>query len=181
MPKRAGSTTYDAAAQEYRLSGGGRTIGGTRDEFHLATRRIRGDFILQAHVRWLGTGADRRRTAGWMVRNGLEADAPHVDGVVRGDGQTSLQYRRERGGITQEHELPIGAAEVLQLERRGQKYVFSAARFGEPWTSREVEAALGDDVYVGLMVCAHHAGGTEHAVFHIVRIIRPARDGFVTW
>ena len=93
-PKIAGAAVYNAASQEYTLAAGGANMWGERDEFRFVWKRITGDFILQARVEFVGNGVDPHRKAGWMVRPALEADAPYVDGVIHGDGLTSLQFRR---------------------------------------------------------------------------------------
>jgi hypothetical protein len=181
-PRIAGSATYDAAAQEYALSAGGVNMWAERDEFHLAWKRMTGDFILQARVEWLGKGVDPHRKAGWIVRPNLDADAPYVDGVVHGSGLTSLQYRHTKGAVTAQTELSVTGADVIQLERKGQAYTFSAAKYGEPFTSASVfDVDLGDDVLVGLALCSHNPDVTERAIFRDVRIIRPAKETFVPY
>lgn len=181
-PKIAGSAAYDAGSQEYRLSAGGANMWAQRDEFHFAWKRMTGDFILQARVELVGKGVDPHRKAGWIVRANQDADAPYVDGVVHGDGLTSLQYRRTKGGVTADTGLAVKGADVLQLERKGSTYIFSAARFGEPFTSAEIlEVSLGDEVVVGLALCSHNPDVMERAVFRDVRITRPAKVGFVPY
>jgi WD40 repeat protein len=141
-----------------------------------------GDFILQARVQFLGKGVDPHRKAGLMIRPTRDADAPYVDGVVHGDGLTSLQFRRTRGGITEQRESPAKGSDVIQLERKGSTYIFSAARFGEPFTTTEIaDIDLGDEVLVGLALCSHNPDVIERAIFSNVRIIRPAKDGFVPY
>jgi len=132
-PRLAGSATYNAASQEYTLRAGGANMWDRRDELHFAWKRVSGDFILQAQLRLLGRGAHPHRKAGLLVRAGLEAEAAYVDGAVHGDGLTSLQFRRTPGGITEEVPLAIKGADVIQLERKGTTYTFSAARFGDPF------------------------------------------------
>jgi hypothetical protein len=47
--------------------------------------------------------------------------------------------------------------DFLQLERRGNVFTMSVARFGELLTvSRLEELPLGDEVYVGLFLCSHN-------------------------
>jgi hypothetical protein len=117
-----------------------------------------------------------------MIRPTRDADAPYVDGVVHGDGLTSLQFRRTRGGITEQRESPAKGSDVIQLERKGSTYIFSAARFGEPFTTTEIaDIDLGDEVLVGLALCSHNPDVIERAIFSNVRIIRPAKDGFVPY
>src|SRR5215213_8664768 len=93
-PKIAGRTLYNAVSQEYTLSAAGVNMWGPRDEFQFAWKRMTGDFVLQARVEFLGGGTDPHRKAGWIVRHSEDADSAYVDGVVHGDGLTSLQYRR---------------------------------------------------------------------------------------
>lgn len=181
-PKIAGTASYDPASQEYALTAAGANMWAARDEFHFAWTRMTGDFILQARVEFVGKGVDPHRKAGWIVRPNHEADAPYVDGIVHGDGLTSLQYRRAKGGLTDQSELLVKSADVVQLERKGQTYTFSAAKYGEPFTSASVfDVSLGDEVLVGLVLCSHNPDVTERALFRDVRIIRPARDAFVPY
>ena len=181
-PKIAGSAVYNAVSQEYSLSAGGVNMWAQRDEFHFVWKRMTGDFILQARVELIGKGVDPHRKAGLMVRPSQDADAPYVDGVVHGDGLTSLQFRRTKGAITEQVESPVKGADVIQLERKGQTYIFSAAKFGDPFTTSQVsDVSLGDDVLVGLALCSHNGDVTERAIFKDVRLVRPMKDGFMPY
>jgi TolB protein len=181
-PKIAGQARHDAAAQEYTLSAAGVNMWGPRDELHFAWKRLRGDFILQARLRFVGKGTDPHRKAGVIVRASLDDDSPYADAAVHGDGLTSLQFRRTKGATTEESRSTITGADVVQLERRGTTLTMSAARFGDPFTTTEVkDLALGDDVYVGLFACSHNPDVVETAVFDNVRIVRPAPEGFVPY
>jgi hypothetical protein len=181
-PKIAGSATYNAATQEYAMSAAGTNMWAQRDEFHLAWRRLTGDFILQARVELLGTGVDPHRKLGLIVRSSLDADATYVDAAVHGDGLTSLQFRRTKGAVTEQVESAVKGADVVQLERKGDTYTMSVARFGEPFTVSEVkDLPLGASVYAGLFLCAHNPDVVERAVFRNVRVIRPAKADFVPY
>ena len=181
-PKIGGSAAYNPVSQEYTLTAAGANMWAQRDEFHFAWRKMKGDFILQARVELVGKGVEPHRKAGWIVRTSLDPDSPYADALVHGDGLTSLQYRRTKGAITEQVESAVKGADVLQLERKGRTYIFSAARFGEPFTTSQVsDLDLGDDVHVGLFLCSHNPDVVEKAVFRDVRIIRPAKDGFVPY
>jgi len=181
-PKLAGSAAYDPAGQEYTLSGAGTNMWFTTDQFHFLWRKMKGDFILRARLEFVGKGAVAHRKAGWMARPSLEAGAPCADGAEHGDGLTSLQFRRAAGSNTEQIALSISNADVLQFERRGDTYVFSAARYGEPLASAQLtNLDLGDEVYAGLFVCSHTADVVEKAIFRDVRIIRPAPQGFAPY
>ena len=118
-PAISGSTTYDAATQTYTLSAGGANMWAARDEFQFAWRRMSGDFVMRAHVRFLGEGTDPHRKIGIIVRKGLEADSPYVDAVRHGDGLTSLQRRDEPGGVTTQAIASITHADVARTEAGG--------------------------------------------------------------
>ena len=181
-PKIVGSASYDAKSQEYALSAGGVNMWAQKDEFQFVWKRMSGDFIIQARIEFVGQGVEPHRKAGLMVRPSQDADAPYIDGVVHGDGLTSLQFRRTKGAITEQIESKIKGADVVQIERKGQTYTFSAAKFGEPFTTSEIsDVPLGDDVLVGLALCSHNPFVTERAIFKDVRLVRPAKDGFVPY
>ena len=181
-PKIAGAATYNAFTQEYALAAAGVNLWGPRDEFQFVWKRLSGDFILQTRVEFLGQGTDPHRKAGFMVRATLDADSPYADAVAHGDGLTSLQFRRAKGAETEQVVSALKGADVLQLERKGNRFTMRVARFGEPFVVSELdELALGDEVYVGLFLCSHNPEVVERAVFRDVRLTRPVKDGFVPY
>jgi len=182
-PTLAGSVSYDSVNQEYTLTAAGTNMWFGRDQFHFVWKKLKGDFILRARVEFLGPGVDAHRKVGWLVRPNLEADAPYADCAAHGgDGLTSLQYRRAKGANTEQIRLAITNADVLQFERRGSDFIFSAARDGEPFvTGLLTNLDLGDEVFAGLYLCSHKGDVVEKAKFHDVRIIRPVKIGFTPY
>jgi TolB protein len=181
-PALAGSAQYDAANQEYTLAAAGTNMWFGRDQFYFVWKRMKGDFILRTRAEFVGKGADAHRKLGWMVRPTLEADAPYADTAEHGDGLTSLQFRRTKGATTEQITLPVTNATVLQFERAGNNYTFSAAPYGEPLVSRTLtNLDLGNEVYAGLFLCAHRGNVLERARFKDVRIIRPVKEGFTPY
>jgi TolB protein len=181
-PKLTGSATYDSVTQEYTLSGAGTNMWFGADEFHFVWKKMKGDFILRTRTEFIGKGAIAHRKVGWMVRPNLEPDAPYADCAQHGDGLCSLQFRRTKGANTDQIRLPITNANVLQFERKGTSFIFSGAHPGEPFVSCELtNLDLGDEVYAGLFICSHTADVVEKAIFRDVRIIRPAKTGFVPY
>ena len=180
-PKIAGYTTYNAASQVYTLSAGGTNIWAKRDEFQFAWRRMKGDFIVQAQVEFVGKGVDPHRKAGIMVRaSTADFDSAYVDGALHGDGLTSLQYRKAKGEDTAQIEMPAAkAANVIQLERRGNVFIFSAARFGEPFEVAEIKDVpnVPEEAFVGLFLSSHNSDVKETATFRNVRVIKPVKVG----
>ena len=182
-PEIAGSTTYDPSLQHYRMSAGGINMWGTTDQFQFAWNKLKGDFIVRARVEWIGQGVDPHRKAGWIARKSLDHDSAYVDACVHaGDGLTSLQFRREKGAITEQVVLPLTGGDVVQLERRGNTWIFSSARYGEPFVSQTLaDFDLGEEPLVGLFLCSHNAKVKEEVIFKDVRIIQPPKAGYVPY
>ena len=179
---KPGSAQYDSKTQQYELAGSGYNIWADHDEFQFMWKRMKGDFILYTRTAFIGKGVDPHRKVGWMVRSSLAGNAPHINAVVHGDGLTSLQFRRTAGATTEEIRSKLTGADVIQLERRGNKYTMSVAKFGEPFVTEQMtDLTLGDEVYVGLFVGSHNKDVLERGTFHDVRISIPARENFVPY
>lgn len=162
----AGAVAFSADSNEYMVTGGGENVWGDEDAFHYVWRKSAGDLVLTASVRWRGPGRHPHRKAGWMVRCGLEPDAPYVDAVVHGDGLTCLQYRMDKGGPTEEIQSPIAAPATIRLERHADVFTLSVSRDGKSFQPvGSLSVSLGNPVHVGLMVCSHDNSTTETAVF----------------
>lgn len=180
--KHAGATRYDPKTQQYTISGAGTNMWFGSDEFHFAWKKMKGDFILRTNARFIGKGKEAHRKWGLMIRSSLDTSATHVNGVVHGDGLTSLQFRRTTGGKTEEIKSSLTAADVVQLKRKGNTFTLSVARNGQTFISEKLDQlSLGDEVYAGLFVCSHNADVVEQAVFSNVRITVPAPDTLVPY
>ncbi len=177
--KRDGSVQYDPIGQRYLLTGSGTNMWFAEDECHFVWKKLTGDFLVRCRARLLGAGVDPHRKLGWMIRTSLETDSPYVDIAVHGDGLTSMQFRRAKGSETEQVESKIEMPDVLQLERKGNRYTMSVAKAGEVFESEQLDdVELGDDVYVGLFVCSHKADVLESGEFQNVRMVVPAADDF---
>lgn len=174
--KLPGSTTYDPDNQSYIISGSGENIWNQKDEFQFVCRKMNGDFILRANMRFEGEGVEPHRKAGWMIRHSLESNSPVAFAAVHGDGHISLQYRSNPGVDMETKVLPVSGADVIHLERRGNTVIMSAARMGERFFEEQISGIeLGDEVYAGLYVCAHNPDVIEKATFNNVQIIIPPK------
>ena len=181
-PKLPGTAAYNPVSQDYALSAGGANMWAQRDEFQFVSKKLAGDFLLQTRVQFAGKGVDPHRKAGLIIRATMDADSPYVDAVVHGDGLTSLQFRRTKGGATEQKQFELKGAEVLQLERRGSRYIMSAALAGDPYATAEIaDLTLPDEVFAGLALCSHNPDVVERAVFGNVRIVRPAPANFTPY
>ena len=171
-----GAVNFDPETEQYLVTGAGAVGQGSDDALHYVWKRMRGDFILQARGKFSGT-AGKGSQMGWMVRTGQESNAPMAALAVRAGGQTSLLYRQSEGGAVEEIKAAANVPDVLQLERQGEKFIMSVARFGEPFSRQEVPGiALGDEVYVGLFVTGPGKGAAAKAAFDNVRITVPAKE-----
>ena len=165
-----GSVQFDPQKKEYRISGSGENMWEDKDAFHFVWRRLSGDLLLTTQVGFLGTGREHRK-AGWIVRQGLDANSPYADAIVHADGLISLQYRVNKGGPTLEIQSPIKAPAAVQLERNGDLFTLRVARPNKPFQPvGSVTVALHDPVYVGLGVCSHDASTVATAVFSSVEM-----------
>src|SRR6056300_1408096 len=73
-----GSVAYDKTTDEYVVGGSGENIWFNSDEFHYVWRIMEGDFILYAKMKFIGDNPEPHRKGGWMIRQGLDPNAPHV-------------------------------------------------------------------------------------------------------
>src|SRR6187402_3446616 len=169
-----GSAVFIPATGQYIISGAGYNVWADHDEFQFVWKKIKGDFILYTRAEFLGTWVDYHRKVGWMVRKSLDGNSAHVNAVEHGDGLTSLQFRRTAGAQTEEHRLKMTKANILQLERKGDRYIMRAAIYGQPFETDTLSGLdLGDEVYVGLFVGSHNADRLETGVFSNVSIVVP--------
>ena len=177
-----GSVDYDAGKQIYTVRGSGANMWSSTDAFHLVWKKICGDFILRTRAGFTSDGVEPHRKMGWIVRASLDAGAAYVDGAVHGDGLAAMQYRQAVNGETREIRFPVEAPDIIQIKRTGNEYTVSMAVSGDTLISRTIaELDLGDTVYAGLFVCAHNDTVMEEATFRDVRIVVPAKSGFVPY
>jgi len=174
-----GTINYNSEEQEYTISGSGMNMWEGKDQFQYLYKSIQGDFILRARVKFVGEGVEPHRKIGWIVRNNLSGSSAHVNATIHGDGLTSLQYRRSSGADTEEVVSSDTAPDVVQLERKGNTYLMSTAKFGEPFTTIKIDDLnLKNEVFVGLYVCSHNQDIIEDAIFTNVRIIKPTPENY---
>ncbi len=183
-PKLAGNVTYNAADQVYILKGAGYNIWFGRDEFQYAYRKIKGDFILTANFAFIGKGTELHRKIGWMVRESMDDNAPHISAVAHGDGLTVMQWRPLKGSFMRDPQdqifSPKSHYEILQMERAGRNIIFRAALPGEPLQTigSEVMEDMPDEVLTGLFICSHNPDVMEEARVWNVRIDKPVPDNY---
>ena len=180
-PIKKGTATYNAETQEYTMSCGGKNMWANDDQFRFLWKKIKGDFMISATVRFIGAGVDPHRKIGIMARNNLTANSPYADACVHGDGLTSLQSRHADTAQTLQVILPTNGGVHIELQRTGNIFTFSSATSGENYKTATKELVLNDEVYAGLFICSHNENVVEQAVFSNVRVTIPPEKNWVPY
>jgi len=181
-PEIAGSVNYSEPSQTYRITGSGSNIWFGQDSFSFLSKQMSGDFIVQTQFHFTGQGHELHRKTGIMIRSSSAANSPVVACTIHGDGLTSLQYRRKSGENMKEIKFTLTGPDVMQLEKKGNTYIMSVARFGADYTVQQIDSMdLGSDLMAGLFVCAHTNKFSEEAGFTNTRIFNTAPDAMVQY
>lgn len=176
-PRNAGQVSYDHTGQSYSISASGKNIWFGTDSFSFLSKEITGDFIFQTKLEFIGEGNDPHRKSGVMLRSSLSPTSPMVACTVHGDGLLSLQFRREDGADVEEIKFELNGADFVQLEKKGNTFTMSAAKFGDAYTIEKVmDVDLGETLNAGLYVCSHNDDFVEEATFTNTRIFNTAPD-----
>ena len=179
-PIRQGNVTYNPATQEYLMEGAGTNMWQRIDQFHFLWKKIKGDFIITASVKFIGKGVAGHRKIGIIARDQLTTGSRYADACVHGGMPllTSLQYRLSDNDTTGQVAVSATHPTDIYFQRKGNVFTFSATVFGENYRTVRKEMALNEEVYAGLFICSHVDTVIEKAVFSNVRIIKPAADDF---
>ena len=177
-PTTKGSASYNPETQEYTMESESINMWAKADQFHFLWKKIKGDFIISATVRFIGQGVDPHRKIGIIARNQLTPNSPYADACVHGVDLTSLQYRLADTGATAQVEMSVFNPTEIEFQRMGNKFTFSSAGFGENFKSVSKDIDLNEEVFAGLFICSHNDKVMEKAVFSNVRITIPAAKDF---
>jgi TolB protein len=178
-PIKRGNVSYNANTQEYIMEGAGTNMWQRIDQFHFLWKKIKGDFIITASVKFIGKGVDGHRKIGIIARDKLTTGSRYADACVHGGHPllTSLQYRLADDDTTGQVVVSSTHPTDILFQREGNTFTFSSAVFGENYKSVTKEMTLNEEVYAGLFICSHADTVIEKAVFSNVRIvIPPAKD-----
>jgi TolB protein len=178
---KPGSVNFDPATGEYLVAGGGGNIWFTNDAFHFVWKKMSGDFMLTADIKFIGTGGNPHRKACLLVRQSLDANSAYADVALHGVGLTALQYRETLGDTTHEIQSDISAPARVRLEKRGDYISMWLAPAGgelKP-AGGYLPVSFKGKFYVGLGVCAHDNKTIEQAVFSNVEL-KPVSSGVTT-
>lgn len=182
-PSLKGNTVYNKEDQTYLLSGAGKNMWTNADQFQFLWKKIKGDFIISATVRFIGKGVAGHRKIGIIARDKLTTDSRYADACVHGGMPllTSLQYRLSDGDTTGQVIVSSTHPTDILFERSGNTFSFSSAVFGENYKTVAKQVDLNDEVYAGLFICSHVDTVIEKAVFSNVRIIIPPAKNYTPY
>ena len=175
-PAIKGSTTFDAATGQYRITGSGANIWAKQDQFQFVWKEMTGNFTVTATMKFLGKGADHRK-AGIMVRQSLDTDATYADVVMHGNGMPGLQWRSRKGEDTNAFDLPLESPGTfrIRLVRTGVKmFLFLGKDGAEPKEIAHTEVTFTAPVLAGLVVCSHQADASDTVIFSDVTVEQQA-------
>jgi WD40 repeat protein len=182
QPSLSGSYEFHSIGQKYLLQGSGNNIWFDQDQFYFLWNYIKGDFLIQARLSFLGEGMHAHRKIGLMMRENTGTSSPHFSAVVHGDGLTSLQYRLFENEETLEMKADILMPDLIQLEKRANTILFSYAKEGERFETVRYDAKnISGNYLVGLFICSHDSSSMEEAVFDNVRLTLPAPADLVPY
>jgi len=179
-PVLKGNVTYNAQTQEYLMEGAGSNMWKDIDQFHFVWKKIKGDFIISATIRFIGEGVAGHRKIGIIARDKLTTGSRYADACVHGGMPllTSLQYRLSDDDTTGQVAVASTHPTNILFQRKGNVFSFSSAVYGENYKTVSKEMPLNEEVYAGLFICSHVDTVIEKAVFSNVRVIIPAAADF---
>ena len=176
-PLHSGSVEYDAGKGTYSISGSGENMWSRKDQLQFVWKEMRGDVALSADISFVGSSGNAHRKAVLMIRQSLQEDSVYVDIARHGNGLTALQFRTEKGGITNEVESPDWGPAHLRIEKHGAYVTMWLARANGQTlkiSGASPRIPLSEPFYVGIGVCSHDKDVVEKAVFSEVKLGPPA-------
>ncbi len=170
-PTPAGSYAYDGTSETFSVTGGGRDVWGTSDQFYYVSQPLSGDTEAIARV----TGIDNTHAlakAGLMIRETLDADSKNAAVVISAGAGVSFQRRTTTAGLTDNTTDYSKAVPLwVKLVRQGDTFLGYHSDDGDSWTLMgSVTIPMSQEVYVGLAVTSHDDGVPCTAEFQNVMV-----------
>lgn len=163
-PSGIGSTLYDAAADQYLLTGGGHDVWDNSDDFHFAYNKVSGDIRISANFEWICKSNEWAKY-GVMLRESTDGPSVHYFMAERSLADyAGMQGRSATGGGSSEFgTLWTAGAQALAIQRvtvAGLTAIEGLADFGSGWESRAVQLVFGlpDELLAGVAVTSHDDG-----------------------
>jgi len=175
--QKPGHAAFNSASGEYAVTGAG-DIGGTSDGFHYVWKKMTGDVVIGADLRFSSGVVTGDRKAALMIRQNLDPRSIYAAAVLRSDGQAAFQYRSDTGATSKSTEVvakaDLNSTVYVSLERRGDAFRMTAGKRGKmggpiPFSS-PITVTMNGPVYVGLAVASSDPAAQETAVFSNVYV-----------
>jgi len=170
-----GSTEFDAATGQYKITGSGTDIWGRADQFRYLWREVSGDFTFTATTKFLTDGIAHRKAV-LMLRKSLDPDSAYLDLALHGDGTPVVQFRNAKGDTTNTVDLVTAGPGVwkLRVVRKGGTVTFWAAKDGAPLLELgHTLTNLGNPFLLGLGVSSHSQTAVNTVLFSDVSLEMP--------
>jgi len=152
-----GSSSYDPAKKQYAITGGGRDIWGSEDNFHLLWRKVSGNWITFTCTLELPPEQDDPYPkAGLMFRESLESNASFVDAVLHANGTIALQFRRRTGEQTNDIVAPVKGNRLMLERKNDWLVIWIGTSDGGFVECGSIAFDFPSTLYAGLAVCAHN-------------------------
>ena len=167
---------YDTPSSSYFLISEGSGTESNVDSFGYLFREAKGDFIIEAGVSLLGVNKSIKSNAGIMIRETTDPGSPFISCSLQPGGNIIIRYRKVSGKEVHSEILSVKDAEMLQLERKNEKYIMSAAKFGQVY-SRDTLLLPGFNktVNTGFFVFSGSEKEKEAASFSNIRFFNPIK------
>jgi hypothetical protein len=161
---------YEKVEKAYYLSASGLNEAKGTDRFGFLNKLVDEDFALETLLIPVSFNDNQAFEAGLMIRQSNIPGAPYLACFRKGNGAVALQYREAQEQVPKEIVFKITYAEMIQLEKKGQIFYVSAARFGEDYERHSIElSALAGKLRAGFFVCSNRSGQRELVRFSRVR------------
>ncbi len=177
-----GSSTYDAATQQYTVRSAGYNIWYSRDEFRFVWKKMSGDVSLAADASFPDPHGYDDRKAVLVLRQSLDDDSAEAVVGEHGTGMIHLAQRPETGGMMRDAQFRFGGtlaelkARRIGIEKRGNQVAIYIALEGEPLHQfgPPIQVDFKGPFYAGIGFCSHLAATTDTAVFSNVLLVNEA-------
>lgn len=148
-----------------------------KESSHFLYKSIQGDFILRAHFTTTNKNSDVK--IGWNIRNNLNFNSSNISAFIDEKGNSFLNFNDDKNNQSKKVNIENSVLNVIQLERIGNNYILSIAKFGDPFsTIKIIDKHLFNEVFVGLFITSKNPIEIN---FTNVRIIKPAKKDFTPY
>lgn len=189
----AGSSSYDAATRQYRITSAGYNVWYVRDEFRFLWKQARGDISLAADISFPDANGYGDRKAVLVIRQSLDDDSKEAFVALHGAGMIQLASRADRGLRIKDMEYRIGSrgglpggkspddlvtanAKRIGIEKHGDTFALFVSVNGEPMHQfgSPIQLHFTEPFYVGIGFCSHLPDKADTAIFSNVELVNAA-------